>query len=265
MRGRVRRQQRAGGKDKPPALWKKGEKKQWWLEQVAARETWQESGFHRRFGDNLIVKGNSDIEEVVLRVRVLAGVLATRVSPQRGTVEEGETGCRLCGARVENNHHVMWECTGSPLVVMTRRGLVRKLKTTWGSLGLEVDEVEVLAAVHSLNAGGSAVYGKWEELGDALGEMCEGVRIHEAKLTDILGEWMHGQGWKHAFRGDLCSGKWIELLGDMGIEREVAAMAVDKVSAVVVGGQCELWRTFSEHVREKERGGEDAVVDLGDM
>ena len=125
---------------------------------MARMEAWLEAGFCRRFGDSLVVKGHKNIEEVVLRVRVIAGFLATRVSPQRREVDDCDSLCRICGEGRESNHHVMWECTGCPVVVMKRRELVRGLRKVWTGLGLAVEEVEVLAAVHSLNARGGLAY-----------------------------------------------------------------------------------------------------------
>ena len=251
---------RGGTNRSKVGLWGKGERTKWWAEQTRRTREWQERGFYRRFGDELVVKGSKNIEDVVLRVRALAGFLATRVSPQMGQVDEEDSACRFCGAAGESNHHVMWVCTASPMVVMERRKMVRAVGKLWMESGLGVDEVEVLAAMHSLGDGGGVVYGGWEELSVGLGEMREGCRQHEGKLTGLLHDWMEGQASKHMRRGDMCNGMWVELLGDMGVEDERAAGLVDRVSAAVVTGQCSMWRVFMEQWRVKESGGEAALI-----
>ena len=242
-------------------LWKAGEKGRWWGEQMALVANQREVGFNRQFGDQLLGKGNRDIEETVLRVRVIAGFLATRVSPQMGVVEEADAGCRLCEGGRETNHHVMWECTGSPLVVMQRRAMVRELKEVWGELGLEAEEVALLAAVHSLGEGGGVAYCDWEEMSVALGEMGGSVTRREEQLSAMLHGWMGGEGFKHARRGDLgSSGMWEDLVEQMGVSRRVAEVAVGRVSSLVVGAQCKLWEVFCEQGRELSHGGIGRLV-----
>ena len=147
------------------------------------------------------------------------------------------------------------------MVVMQRRAMVRELKEVWGELGLEADEVAMLAVVHSLGVGGGVAYCDWEEMSVALGEMGGSVSRREEQLSTMLHGWMGGEGFKHARRGDLgSSGMWEDLVEQMGVSRQVADVAVGRVSSLVVGAQCKLWKVFYEQGRELSYGGIGGLV-----
>ena len=109
-----------------------------------------------------------DVEEMVLQVKIITGLLCLGLSETTG--DTGYNACPL-GCTVEeapdgnDGKHVLWGCTKARGVVSVRRKLVLDLRCAWSKAGIHVHDSVLLAAVFALDtSGGMNRADTWEVL-----------------------------------------------------------------------------------------------------
>ena len=231
---------------------------EWWLPGLF-RETLKGMG------------GMYSISDTVIKVKIMAGMLATQGSHAHRGREGENSACRCCGKEEgggETNYHVLWECPGKKeggAVVKARKTMSRKLIAMVKDLELGEDEHVAVAGMFFLKG--------YAPMFESLAEMAVmmGGRGMPQELVDLMeqsgvgpgaGTSEEACGIKLARRG-LVGGGWVRMMVQMGIAEGKAVRTVAKLSNTTLVGGVSVWRAFNAEVRSGRAAGEEEAAGEG--
>ena len=194
------------------------------------------------------------IQDTVLLVKILTGMLSTNSSYVRKPSTDVGKLCSLCGHSTgceETNWHVLWQCEASALV-KARRRLSEKLKALMRCSGIRGEDNVVMAALWRLGDTGAS---EWDTLDGMMALLpLDQVSDVTTSLLRSDREALGGSALSWAQKG-VPGRRFAQALQDLGLSEERADALLCSIADLVQGeyGLGAVWKAFATEKKERRK------------